>query len=201
MDEKKASRKIAALKAIVQTLLLERYWQQDEEEGKRDFLRAVDSDDPVSMAIVAELTEDELDAAFRWPEHARIKAGNGWLTTPVVAFLTEEQYERARITSLAADERDRIAVHALKESRADGDDAMETQERVRLAEERFVVAMVPDLVGRRGEQFDVDEKRTVDERVDAMPEPWKSRDPEGALGAARSAAEVGGPGRRGPANR
>ena len=34
MDDNEVRRKIGALKAIVQTVLLERYWKEDEEEEK-----------------------------------------------------------------------------------------------------------------------------------------------------------------------
>ena len=178
MDENEAGRKIAALKAIIQTLLLERYWKEDEDEGKRGFLRVVASDDPVSMAIVTELTEHELDVAFRWPEQVCMVAGNELLATPVVAFLNEEQYERARITRVAADERDRVLVLALEELDLRGAEARGTEACIRLAEQRFVAAMVKDLVARRGEPLDSSTKGTVDEKIDAMPEPWKNRTQE-----------------------
>ena len=34
MEENEASRKVAALTAIIQTLILEQYWEEDEEAGK-----------------------------------------------------------------------------------------------------------------------------------------------------------------------
>ena len=64
MEENEASRKIAALTAIIQTLILELYWNEDEEAGKRRFFDAVEEDDPVSMAIANELTGSEIDVAF-----------------------------------------------------------------------------------------------------------------------------------------
>ena len=175
MDDNEARRKIGALKAIVQTLLLERYWKEDEEEGKREFLRAVDADDPVSMAIATELTEDELDRSFRWPEPSHEDAGEELLATPVVAYLTEGQRERARVSDVAANESDSAVVRALQELDPEGNGAKETGDLVRSAEEQFVESMLKDLVTQQGERHEMDEGRTVDERVGAMPEPWRSR--------------------------
>lgn len=62
-----ADEKVAALKAIVQTLVGEHYSEENEDEAKRRFLAMAEADLPVAMAIVNEPTEAELDAAFRWP--------------------------------------------------------------------------------------------------------------------------------------
>ena len=98
MEENEAERKIAALTAIIQTLILEHYWEADEEAGKQRFLRMAEGDHPVAMAIMNELSEAELAEAFRWPGQTHMDAGKELPAMPVVAFLTEDQYERARVT-------------------------------------------------------------------------------------------------------
>ena len=175
MNEANATRKIAALTAIIQTLLLERYWEVDEEAGKERFRRMVEGDHPVAMAIVNELTEDELAAAFRWPDQTRMGAGKEIPATPVVAFLTEEQYERARVTCVADDEGDFARELGMQEPIPAGASAPGASERIALAEERFVSGMIRDLVARRGEEVGMGTKGSVEERIAAMPEPWKSR--------------------------
>ena len=175
MDDNEASRKIAALTAIIQTLILEQYWEEDEEAGKRRFLGMAEGDHPVAMAIVNELTEDELDAAFRWPGQTHMGAGKELPATPVVAFLTENQYERARVTCVAEDEGDFARELGMQEPIPAGATGPGASERIGLAEERFVSGMIRDLVVRRGEGIAAVTKEGVEARIAAMPEPWKSR--------------------------
>ena len=171
VDGTDADAKLAALKSIVQTLVREHYWEENEEEAKRRFVEMAEADLPVAMAITNELTEEELDQAFRWP---RGKGEGGLPESPVIAFLTEEQRERVRVTSAAEDEGDRARSLAMEERDAPAGKSLPASERTGLAEERFVSAMVEDLVRRRGEGAAVG-VGTNDERIAAMPEPWKSR--------------------------
>ena len=168
MDDNEASRKIAALTAIIQTLILEQYWEEDEEAGKRRFLGMAEGDHPVAMAIVNELTEDELDAAFRWPGQTHMGAGKELPATPVVAFLTENQYERARVTCVAEDVGDFARELAMQEPIPAGATAPGASERIGLAEERFVSGMIRDLVARRGEGIAAVTKEGVEARIAAM---------------------------------
>lgn len=167
--------KIAALTAIVQTLVLEHYWEEDEEEAKRRFLALAEADHPLAMAIVHELTDEELDAAFRWPRSANADARNPLPATPVVAVLTEEQYEQARVTAVAEDECDRVRALAAEDADMPGGESLPANERMRIAQERFVAAMIQDLADRRGGEADAALKGTVEQRIADMPEPWKSR--------------------------
>lgn len=169
-----ADARVAALKAIVQTLILEHYSEENEEETKRRFLAMAEADLPVAMAIVNELTEAELDAAFRWPRGSEGDARSELPATPVVAFLTEEQQERVRVTSVAEDEGDRARAIAMEERDVSGGKSLPACERVRIAEERFVSAMVEDLVRHRGKSAAV-VAGTIDERVAGLPESWMSR--------------------------
>ena len=116
MDENEANWKIAALTAIIQTLILEHYWEEDEDKGKRRFLGMAEGDHPVAIAVMNELTEDELDAAFRWPDQTHMGTGKEIPAMPVVAYLTQDQYERARVTCVAEHEGDRSSELAMEES-------------------------------------------------------------------------------------
>ena len=174
MDGTDAGTRIAALTAIVQTLVLEHYWEEDEEQAKKKFLAMAEADHPVAMAIVEALSEAELDAAFRWPHGTSEDAGNALPATPVIAFLTEEQYERARVTAIAEDEGDQALAFAMQEPGLPGAGSLPASERIRIAERQFVSSMVEDLVRRRGQDPAV-RAGTVDETIAAMPEPWRSR--------------------------
>ena len=175
MDENEANRKIAALTAIIQTLILEHYWEEDEDKGKRRFLGMAEGDHPVAIAVMNELTEDELDAAFWWPDQTHMGTGKEIPAMPVVAYLTQDQYERARVTCVAEHEGDRASALALEESDVPGAKSVGVEQRMRLAEDQFVSAMVQDLVAHRGEEISPGTKGSVEETIDAMPEPWRRR--------------------------
>ena len=76
---------------------------------------------------------------------------------------------------MAEDEGDLAASRVLEESDVPGKREVGLEERMRLGEEQFVSAMVKDLVARRGEEAAQGMERTVEERIAAIPEPWKSR--------------------------
>ena len=170
-----ADTRIAALKAIVQTLVLEHYWEEDEAKAKQRFLDLAGADHPVAMAVVNELTDEEFDAAFRWPRGANGDTRSALPATPVVAFLTEEQYERARVAAVVEDEGDRAQAFATQEPGGAGAGSLPASERVRMAQEQFVSSMLRDLAARRGEEAGEGAQGTVEERISAMPEPWRSR--------------------------
>ena len=149
MDGTDADTKIAALKAIIQTLVLEHYWDENEAEAKRRFLALAEADHPVAMAVVNELTDEELDTAFRWPRGANGEARSALPATPVIDFLTEEQYERARVTAVVENEGDLARAFAAQEPGVQGAGSQPVGERVRIAEEQFVSSMLRDLVAHR----------------------------------------------------
>ena len=134
-----------------------------------------EGDHPVAMAIMNELSEDELDAAFRWPDQTHMGAGKELPVAPVVAFLTQDQYERARVTCVANAEGDFARELAMQEPNPAGAMVPGASERVALAEERLVSGMVKDFIARRGEEIGVGTKGSLEERIAGMPEPWKSR--------------------------
>ena len=64
---------------------------------------------------------------------------------------------------------------AMEEPNLPGATVLRASERIALAEERFVSGMVKDLVARRGEEISAVTKQGVEARIEAMPEPWRSR--------------------------
>ena len=175
MRERDPDTQIAALKAIVQTLVLEHYWAEDEAQAKRRFLAMAEADHPLAMAVVNELTAEQLDAAFRWPRGAVGGEDTGPPSTPVMAFLTEEQYERVRVTTVAENEGDRVRERAMHEPGGFAARTLSAGERIRVAERAFVAAMVRDLAEHRGVTPDTRTKASAEEAIAAMPEPWRSR--------------------------
>ena len=118
MEENAASRQVAALKAIVQTVIPDLYWSRKERRDQDCFFEMVEDSDPVSMAIANELTEDEIAAAFAWDEGDDGSIGAEFRTTPVMPFLTEEQRERARVMRIAENAADKARVFALESAGA-----------------------------------------------------------------------------------
>ena len=175
MDRTDPRRTIAALKATVQTLLLEHYWEEDEEKAKQRFLELAEADHPMAMAVVNELSEDELEAAFRWPDKADEPGATGLTRMPVIEFLTDEQRERARVTAVAEDEGDRVRTFVTRELGSSEGGVRWASERIRIAEKQFVAAMAEDLAVRRGAPIASGTKADIREMLFAMPEPWKSR--------------------------
>lgn len=163
--------KRAALTAIVQTMLREQYWEPDEEEGKRRFLRLAEADDPVALAILNELSAEELDEAFRWTSGGGRDGARRLAPAPVLDWLSETQYERVRVAAVAEDEMDRARELVAGTRGA----SPATSDRVRRAEACFVEAMCQDLHARRGETAWLPAGDNVEARIDAMPEPWRSR--------------------------
>ena len=150
MRGRDADTRVAALEAIVQTLVLEHYWEENEADAKWRFIAMAEADHPLAMAVVNELTEEELDAAFRWPRAANEGECQGPPATPVMAFLTAEQYERVRISTVAENEGDRARELAMNEPGGPAGRTFSATERVRIAERQFVSAMVHDVARHRG---------------------------------------------------
>ena len=66
MNRRGASRQIAALKAIIQTMMPEFYLMQYGGPPKENFLESLEKDEPIAMTISNEFTESEIEDAFGW---------------------------------------------------------------------------------------------------------------------------------------
>ena len=103
MDQSEAKRTIAALKAIIQTMMPEFYWMQSGGLPKQNFLESLEKDEPIALAISNELTESEIEEAFGWTKMASEGGETELRATPVTRFLNAEQTERLRASMVASE--------------------------------------------------------------------------------------------------
>ena len=168
MDDHEARRRAGALKAIIQTMIHELSWGAAGARGREALFEMAEDGDPLSMAIVNELSRSEIDEAFGWAAGGDGSIESELRAIPVMAHLTREQRERVRAS--------RVAEHEVDEARAGavrGPGPCAARERV--GEELFVAAMARHLDEHRGEACGPVAGGTVNETVDAMPAPWRSR--------------------------
>ena len=103
MNQKVVSRQIAALKAIVQTMMPEFYLMQSGGSPKENFFESLEKDEAIAMAISNEFTESEIEDAFGWPKEASEGGETELRATPVTPFLNAEQTERLRASMVASE--------------------------------------------------------------------------------------------------
>ena len=175
MDDSEARRKIAALTAIVHTMMHEVYSGPGNEGGRESFDLQVDEDELLAMAIANELAEEELVEAFRWMEVAFGSSGSEVSASPVAAHLRAEQRMRARIALLALEEADHAHTLAVRIPDRAGEPPLSDEERVRMGEEAFLGRIEIDILheheGWSG--FTTMAKPEPNERLEHLPEPWR----------------------------
>lgn len=176
MDEAHARRTIAALVAIVQSMIPIVYSETHGEDGREIFEVQLREDDPLAMAIVNELTEKELDDAFRWVETSRAGYGNELSANPVRAFLSPEQLMRARIALLASDEADNAHTLVVRMPDRPAQPPLSPQDRVRIGEDAFMGRIELDVLHEQDgwSGFTMRAKADLDERIEYLPEPWRT---------------------------
>ena len=163
-------REIAALKAIVQTMLPDVYWH-DELECRDFFLEQVEDHDPVAMAVTNVLSEEEVEHAFGWGRENYKEVASELRTMPVAAHLSAEQFERAVIMFTAAEEAENAHESATRAQIATRMSPRAIAARIRKAEEEFVDGMMK----RAGIETGNLKNASLEERVAELPGPWKSR--------------------------
>ena len=103
-QDRPESESIAALKAIIQTMLPELYSMESGGLPKQNFVESLERDEPVAMTISNELADSEIDEAFGWTEMASEREEAELRATPVTPFLNAEQVGKLR-EQLATTER------------------------------------------------------------------------------------------------
>ena len=175
VDENEARRKIAALTAIVQTMMHEVYSGPGEASGREWFDLQLEEDELLAMGIANELDEEELDRAFGWVEVAFGSSSNEVSASPVAPHLRAEQRKRARIALLALEEVDHAHTLAVRTPDRPGEPPLSDEERVRMGEEAFLGRIEIDVLheheGWSG--FTTMAKPEPNERLEHLPEPWR----------------------------
>ena len=168
--DEKQTREIAALKAIVQTMLPDVYWH-DEMDCRDFFLEQVDDHDPVAMAIVNVLSEEEVEHAFAWGKENYKEVASELRTMPVAAHLSAEQLVRAVIMFTTAEEADKAHETATRAQIAKRMSPRAIAARIRKGDDEFVDGMLK----RAGIETGKLRNASLEERVAELPGPWKSR--------------------------
>ena len=168
--DEEQTREIAALKAIVQTMLPDVYWH-DDLECRDFFLEQLDDHDPVAMAITNVLSEEEVEHAFAWGRENYKEVASEVRTMPVAAHLSAEQFERAVIMFTAAEEADKAHETATRAQIAKRMSPRAIAARSRKGEDEFVGGMMKRAgIGARDLS-----SASIEERIAKLPGPWKSR--------------------------
>ena len=175
MEENEARRKIAALTAIVQTMMPEIYEGPGEASGKEWFDLQLEEAQLLAMAIANELGDQELDRAFGWMEEAFGSSSNEVSASPVAPHLPAEQRERARIALLAHEEADHALTLAVRMPDRPGMPPLTDEERVRMGEETFLGRIEIDVlhVHEGWSSFTTMAMSDLKERLDHLPELWR----------------------------
>ena len=171
MDHNDSARKIAALTAIVQTMMPELYWDA-RDNAAQPFDNAVRDDDPLALAISETLTPEEIAHAFAWADASQRSPHDDLAAIPVVPYLGAELQVRVRVMLVAhdaADDAHTVAVGPREAPRRDAGRALA------IATRRFVEAMTRDALAHRGGGGEHAPGATIDERTAALPEPWRTR--------------------------
>ena len=169
-NDEEQMREIAALKAIVQTMLPDVYWT-DDLECRDFFLQQLDDHDPVAMAITNVLSEEEVEHACAWGRENYKEVASELRTMPVAAHLSAEQFERAVIMLTAAEEADKAHETATRAQIAKRMSPRAIAARIRKGEEEFVDGMMK----RAGIETGNFRDASIEERIAELPGPWKSR--------------------------
>ena len=106
MDQSQDRRAIAALKAIIQTMMPEFYLMQYGGLPKENFLESLEKDEAIAMAISNEFTESEIDDAFGWTKMGSEGGEAELRATPITPFLNAEQIGKLRLQLANMDRND-----------------------------------------------------------------------------------------------
>ena len=169
MSGGEAQRSIAALTAIVQTMMRETYCGAGRENGRALFELQLEDDELLAMAIGNELDDAALADAFSASAAGAGPAGDEVTESPLAPHLTPGQRHAARVALLGhreADDAHTLAVRAPE---------LSAEDRVRFAEEAFLGRMEIDLLHEREgwSGFATRAQAHAEERIAHLPEPWR----------------------------
>ena len=171
MDANHPDRKITVLTAIAQTMMAKHYGDTSE-NGAQLFEKALNDDDPLALAIGSTLSPEEIAHAFAWSDDRLRSADEELRAMPVVAYLSAQERQRVRAMLVAADAADEAYAMAVGQSEQPPRDAAEALE---IGAKHFVEAMRRDALAHRADVPELAAGAAIDERIAALPEPWRSR--------------------------
>ena len=160
-------RTIAALTAIVQTMLPELY-----AGGARQFDEAVRDDEPLALAIGNTLGAEAIAEGFAWSGASTRSPDAELAAIPAADFLSAAQRLRARVMVFAHDAADAAHAMALGPPGASRRDAASVLD---LAAGQFIDAMTRDARSHGADVAETAPAASVEARIAALPEPWRSR--------------------------
>ena len=161
------TRTIAALAAIVHTMLPELY-----SGGPQQFDEAVRDDEPLALAIGNTLSAEAIAEGFAWSGASSRSPDAELGAIPAAAFLSAEQRLRARVMFVSHDAADATHAMALGPSGAPRRDVASVLD---FAAGHFVDAMTRDARSHGTDVAETAPAAPVEARIAALPEPWRSR--------------------------
>ena len=167
MDSNDSNPSIAALIAIVQTMLPELY-----AGGRKQFAEAVRDDDPLALAINNTLDAEAIAEGFAWSGASPRSPSAELAAIPVGAFLGAAQRQRARTMFVSDAAADAAHARALEPPGAPRRDVASVLD---LAARDFVEAMTRDARSHGADVAETTPVEAVEARIAALPEPWRSR--------------------------
>lgn len=170
MEPNDFQRTIAALTAIVQTMLPELY-----AGGRRQFDEAARDDDPLAVAIGNTLSPEAIAHGFAWSSASPRSPDAELAAIPAATFLSAEQRLRARVmfvSDAAADAAHAMVLGQIGPRRASRRDVASVLD---LATRHYIDAMTRDARSHGADVAQTTPAATVEVRIAALPEPWRSR--------------------------
>ena len=175
VDENESHRKIAALTAMVQTMVHEVYSRTGKESARGRFDLQVEEDELLAMAVATQLSEEELAHAFGWARAAFGSNDGEMSASPVLPHVCADQRERARVALLALEEADHAHTLAMRVPDRPGFPPLTDDERMGMGEEAFLARIEFDVLHERQgwSGFTTMAKPDRNERIEHLPEPWR----------------------------
>ena len=156
MDESEARRKVAALTAIVQTMVTEFYGTLSAKQATAAFAARVADGEPLACAISSELPSKKIDHALTATESRPEVDENVLNAIPAYHYLSEAQRERAKVMRVAEEAVDRAC-----------------EVRNTHPEREFADMILRNIAEDRSEPLEVGTAATPEDVVEQLPEPWR----------------------------
>ena len=175
MNAEQAQQRIAALTAIVQTMMRETYCGTGGENGRALFELQLEDDELLAMAIRNVFGEALLTETFSASAAGAGAAGEEVAASSLAPHLTPKQRQAARVALLGHREADDAHTLAVRAPQTPGSPELSADDRVRFAEEAFLGRMEIDVLHEREgwSGFATRAKANTEQRIAQLPEPWR----------------------------